>query len=190
MGLLRDAADLYRRILPIEMLSLPPGMVAGAVLASHEMEVAMQAYPGLLMMVPAIMATRGNVFGAMGARITTGLHQGLLDPDRRWQPLIRTLLVTAAVNSVAAAVFISSIAWVTLLVVGGTPAPFLFLLAISLVSAVLSLVAMSGVVLLLLFWGYRNGYDPELLNPAILSAGDIFGVTFIYVAVTLVGVFL
>lgn len=191
MGRAADVAAFYRSVLPVELLSLPPGMISGVILAGEEMTVAMAAYPGLLMMVPAIMATRGNVFGAMGARLTTGLYQGIVEPSFRRQAALRTLLTAVAINSMFAAFFISGVTWTLLTVLGPAPAPFHVLFGIALVSAVLSLAVLSTIVVVMLFWGYRRGINPEILNgPVVSTAGDVFGLLFIHVAVTLMGVVL
>ncbi len=72
----QDAWRIYRESLPILVVSLAGGIFAGSVLGSAGMTEGFERFPGLLLLLPAFLATRGNVYGAMGARISSGLHQG------------------------------------------------------------------------------------------------------------------
>jgi mgtE-like transporter len=61
------------------------------------------------------------------------------------------------------------------------------LVAIALLASVLSGVVLSGVVLVVVFAGYRRGYNPDtLVGPIVTTAGDVFGVAFLYLAVRVV----
>ena len=43
----------------------------------------LEALPGLLVLVPAAIGMRGNVFGAMGSRLSTAIHTGTFQLSRR-----------------------------------------------------------------------------------------------------------
>ena len=49
-------------------------VVAGVFLAKNTER--LEEFPGLLLMVPAAIALRGNIFGAMGSRLGTAIHEG------------------------------------------------------------------------------------------------------------------
>jgi mgtE-like transporter len=184
-----DSIAVYRESLPVLILSLFGGVIAGTILGGDGMRNAFAAIPGLLLMIPAIMAMRGNIYGAMGARIATALHQGIIEPELRRQDRLQTVIIAAIVNGLTLAVFIA-VSSRTILYVFGLPSASLgTLLAVTLVSTVLSAVAMIGTLVTLLFWGFRRDMDPNVLNgPIVTTAGDVFGVTFIYIAVFLVEV--
>src|SRR3954451_3771910 len=56
------------------LLATATGLVAGLVLGS--ITGTLEALPGLLVLVPAAVGLRGNVFGALGSRLGTAVHTG------------------------------------------------------------------------------------------------------------------
>lgn len=189
MSVVEDATRLYRSALPVLGVSLLGGLVAGTVLGTPGMRGALARYPGVLLMLPALLATRGNVYGALGARIATGLHQGLVEPRITADERLVNAVSAAIVNGVLVAGFIALAAWSYLAATGRPHAGLPVLLGVALVSTALSAVAMITTLLSLLFLGYRAGYDPDvLMGPIVTTTGDVFGVVNVYVAIVLVGV--
>lgn len=180
------ATRAYREGLPALAASVAGGLLAGVVLAGMRAE--LRAVPGLLVLVPALLATRGNVYGSLGARIATGLHQGLVEPriragDRRLRAAVAAALANGLLVSALAAV----LAGVVLGVLGRPAAPIGTLVAIAVVAGLLSGATLATVVVLAIFAGYRRGYNPDtLVGPLVTTAGDVFGMGFLLLAVRLV----
>jgi len=186
MGIRDAVGDAYRKILPPVAASVVGGLFAGTVLGG--MRADLEAVPGLLVLVPALLATRGNVYGSMGARLATGLHQGLIEPrvtagDRR----LRSAVAAALVNGVLTSLF-AAVATVALLsVLGGEVVGVVTLLAIAGIAGVLSGIALTVAVVSVAFLGYRRGLDPDtLVGPIVTTTGDVFGMAFLLVAVRIV----
>lgn len=184
---LRDAViDAYREALPALVASLVGGLAAGVVLGGMRPE--LRAVPGLLVLVPALLATRGNVYGSLGARIATALHQGLVEPrvsagDER----IRAASTAALANGVLASVFAAVVAFFLLRLLAEPVAPLGVLVGIAFVAGLLSGVALTVVVVTVVFAGYRRGRNPDtLVGPVVTTTGDVFGVLFLLVAVRLI----
>src|SRR5688500_15377063 len=55
-------------------LNSSTSLLAGAVLGS--LTGTFERYPGLLVLVPAAIGLRGNIFGSLGNRISTSIHAG------------------------------------------------------------------------------------------------------------------
>lgn len=183
----RDAArEAYREALPALSASLVGGLLAGVVLGGMRGE--LRAVPGLLVLVPALLATRGNVYGSLGARISTALHQGLVEPrvsagDER----LRAAVAAALANGLIASTFAAVAAFTILTSLGGPVAPLPVLVAIAVLAGSFSGVALSAVVVTAVFAGYRRGRDPDtLVGPLVTTTGDVFGVLFLLGAVRLV----
>ena len=183
----RDAAvRAYREGLPALGASVVGGLIAGVVLGGMRGE--LRAVPGLLVLIPALLATRGNVYGSLGARIATGLHQGLVEPrvdfgDER----LRGAVAAAIGNGLLASAFAACVAFLVLTLLSRNPAPLPTLLGVALVAGLLSGVALSTVVVVLVFAGYRRGRDPDtLVGPIVTTAGDVFGLAFLVLAVRVV----
>ena len=187
MTVRETAVRAYREGLPALATSVVGGLLAGVVLGGMRAE--FRAVPGLLVLVPALLATRGNVYGSLGARLATALHQGLVEPrlgtdaDER---LARAVAATIA-SGLFASVFAAIVAWLLLVALGQASAGVLTLVAIALVAGLLSGVALSATVVVVVFAGYRRGYNPDtLVGPIVTTAGDVFGVAFLLAAVRIV----
>src|SRR5947209_15990286 len=74
----------------------------------------LSALPGLLVLVPAAIGMRGNVFGALGSRLGTAIHAGTFRLSRRpdtvvGQNVLASLALTLSI-SVALAILAKSVA--------------------------------------------------------------------------------
>lgn len=186
----QDALRIYRESVGILAISLLGGLFAGAVLGTRNMTGVFVDYPGLLLLLPAFLATRGNVYGALGARLSSGLHQGLIQAKFTWNRRIMNAVVASFINGVTVSLFIGTLSWLILTVLGRDSAPLHELLGIVLVAGVLTSVVMVLGLLVLIFGGYRYGVDPDnLVGPIVTTLGDMFGVVFLYIGVVVVGVF-
>jgi len=54
-------------------------------------------------------------------------------------------------------------------------------------AGILSGIVLSGLVVVVVFAGYRRGHNPDtLVGPLVTTAGDVFGVAFLLLAVRIV----
>lgn len=181
----RDSAGrVYRQALPVILVSLLAGLFAGTVLGSEAMRSGIERVPGILILLPAFLATRGGVYGSLGARLSSALHQGLVaarfDPgDRR----LRNAVIASFTNGMVVSVFIALAAYVVLLALGRSGS-LLMLVGVMVVAGALSAVVMLSVLVTALFLGYRQGLDPDnLIGPVVTTLGDVFGVVFLLVGI-------
>lgn len=187
MSAREECWSIYRQSLPILMISLAGGLFAGLVL--EEIIESVARFPGLLVMVPVFLATRGNVYGALGGRIASGLHQGLIRPEIEWNDRLAHAISASFVNGIGISVVIGVLTWLALLVLGWETAALAELVAIMLIAGTLTSAVMIAGLLGLIFVGFRSGYDPDnLVGPIVTTLGDIFGMLFLLLSVTLVGV--
>ena len=141
--------------------------------------------------MPAFLATRGNVYGAFGARLSSGLHQGLIAPELAYDERLANAVVASFVNGIGISVVIGALSWGVLRALGRESARLAELVGITLVSGLLTSVVLVVGLLLLVFGSYELGLDPDnLVGPIVTTLGDVFGVVFLYVAVVIVGVVL
>ena len=179
--------SIYKEAIPILTISLIGGLFAGLVLEQILESVA--RFPGLLVMVPVFLATRGNVYGALGGRIASGLHQGLVRPRFEWNDRLVHAVVASFVNGIGISIVIGVLTWITLLLLGWEAAALYELVTIMVIAGALTSVVLIVGLLVLIFAGFRFGYDPDnLVGPIVTTLGDIFGMLFLLFSVTLVGV--
>jgi len=177
------ASEAYREALPALAASVVGGLFAGVVLGGMRAE--LRAVEGLLVLVPALLATRGNVYGAMGARLATGLHQGLVEPridvgDER----LRAAVLASTVNGLLASALAAVAAFGALLALGRPSAPLATLVSIALLAGALSGIALTVAVVSVVVVGYRRGRNPDtLVGPIVTTTGDVFGLAFLVLAV-------
>ena len=176
----------YREALPVLAVSAVGGLLAGLVLGGMTSD--FRNVSGLLVLVPALLATRGNVYGTLGAKLSSALHQGLVEPSIRDADERVIAAVTAAMlNGVSVSLVSAALAYATLVALSRPVAPLSWLLGIALVAGLLSGIVLTVVVVLAVFAGYRRGLNPDtLVGPAVTTTGDVFGVAALLIAVRLV----
>ncbi|MDS0475906.1 magnesium transporter [Natrinema sp. 1APR25-10V2] len=181
----QSAWRIYRESLPILVVSLAGGIFAGAVLGSKGMTEGFQRFPGMLLLLPAFLATRGNVYGALGARISSGLHQGMIDPEFSWDRRLINAVAASFINGISISIFIAVVSWGILHVLGRESARLIELVSIMLVSGILTSTTLIFGLLALVFASYQYGLDPDnLIGPIVTTLGDVFGVVFLFIALT------
>ncbi len=180
--------SIYREALPVLFIALLGGLFAGLVL--EEIIESVARFPGLLVMVPVFLATRGNVYGALGGRIASGLHQGLIEPRFEYNERLVNAVLASFINGIGISIVIGVITWLGLtLLPGWEAAPWYELVGIMLIAGVLTSVVLIFGLLTLIFTGYKFGYDPDnLVGPIVTTLGDIFGMMFLFIAVFVIEV--
>ena len=187
MGVRRDFWSIYREALPILIVALGGGLFAGLVLEG--MLESVERFPGLLVMVPVFLATRGNVYGALGGRISSGLHQGLIEPKFERNERLINAVLASFINGIGISIVIGFLSWGALNLLGRESAALGELVGIMLISGVLTSFILIFGLLLLIFTGYKLGYDPDnLVGPIVTTLGDVFGMAFLFLAVIVVEV--
>ena len=186
MTIAEVARESYREALPALSASLVGGLIAGVVLGGMRTELRM--VDGLLVLVPALLATRGNVYGSFGARLATALHQGLIEPRVRTDDdRLAAAIVAALTNGLMVSTFAAVAAYVILWVLGRPSAPVTTLIAIAAIAGLLSGVVLTTAVVVVVFAGYRRGYNPDtIVGPVVTTTGDIFGLVFLLIAARIV----
>jgi mgtE-like transporter len=186
MSVVEVARSAYREALPALLLSSVGGLFAGMVLGGMRGD--LESVRGLLVLVPALLATRGNVYGAFAARIASGLHQGLVEPHfEAGDERLRAAIAAAMSNSLIASGFAAVLTFLALLWLPEGVAALSTLVAIALIAAFLSGLALTVVVIFVMFLGYRRGIDPDtLVGPLVTTTGDVIGIAFLLFAVRLV----
>ncbi len=185
-----SAVDVYRQALPVIVVSLVAGLFAGTILGSEAMRDGIESVPGILVLLPAFLATRGGVYGSLGARLSSGLHQGVIEPRFTLDKRLSNAVIASFINGMVVSVFIAVVAFLVLWILAGG-GNLLQLVGIMIVSGFLSALLMLSALITVVFVGYRRGLDPDnIVGPLVTTLGDVFGVVFLLVAIYLVGLIL
>lgn len=180
------ATEAYREALPVLAVSAVGGLFAGVVLGGMERELA--AVPGLLLLVPALLATRGNVYGSLGARLASALHQGIIEPRfDRGDERLRAAVTAALANGLVVSGIAAVAGFALLAAVGRPHATLSTLVGIALLAGLVSGLLLTVAVVGVVFLGYRRGLNPDTLaGPVVTTTGDVVGVATLLVAARVV----
>ncbi|MBW3579531.1 MAG: magnesium transporter [Actinobacteria bacterium] len=186
-GLLGPDAAAARQSIVALALSTLTSLAAGATLGA--ITGTLERLPGLLVLVPASIGMRGNIFGALGSRLSTSIHTGTFGLSRRVDTVVGQNVVASGVLTLVTAVALAVLAKIVAVALGlpGTIS-VLDLVVISILGALLS----SGVVLAfslaLASGSVRYGWDLDNVNaPLVASVGDVVGLPSLWLASLVVG---
>jgi mgtE-like transporter len=181
-----DAAGARQGLVALGLNS-STSLIAGAFLGAITATLA--RYPGLLVLVPAAIGLRGNIFGSFGNRISTSIHAGTFRWSlRREAPLgenvLASMLLTMGI-SLALAVIAKAIA------VGlGLPdsIDLLSLATVSIVGGLLGSIVVLAASLALTGGAVRYGWDLDNVTaPLVSTLGDVLTLPALYLATFLLG---
>jgi mgtE-like transporter len=182
-----DAAGVRAGFVAL-LLSSGGDLLAGLTLGS--ITGTLESLPGLLVLVPAAIGMRGNVFGALGSRLGTAVHTGTFRMSRRLDTVVgqnlaasisMSLSVSLALAILAKAISVGfglehtiSIAdFVVISVIGG----FLSSIVVMLITV--------GVATL----SVRRSWDLDnVTSPIVTAAGDMVTLPALFLATYLVGI--
>jgi mgtE-like transporter len=159
------------------------GVFSGLIL--HNKEKGLLLIPGLLILVPQIIAKSGSIGGIFGARFSSGMHLGFFKPFKINRYLLDHLLAAAGFW-IAISPFAALVTYIGALVIGAAIPSLLTLVYIS--GFTLFVIVFSSVVLdfILASLSYKIGLDPSnIVIPLITSLGDIIGVFTLMYAISL-----
>jgi mgtE-like transporter len=168
-------------------LNSTTSLVAGAFLGG--LTGTFERYPGLLVLVPAAIGLRGNIFGSFGNRLSTAIHAGTF----RWslrreavlgQNVLASMLLTMAI-SLALAVIAKAIA----LALGLEGSIGLLSMAtVSILGGLLGSIVVLAASLGLTAAAVRAGWDLDNVTaPLVSTLGDVLTLPALYLSTLLLG---
>ena len=169
------------------VLNSSTSLVAGAFLGG--ITGTFERYPGLLVLVPAAIGIRGNIFGAFGNRLSTAMHAGTFRLSLRretvlGQNVLGAMILTAGMSGVLAV--IATAAAVGVDVEGSIG--LLDMATVSIVGGVLGSLAVLVADLGLAVGATRYGWDLDNVSAPIASVlGDVLTLPALYAATFLLG---
>ncbi|MEA2089972.1 MAG: magnesium transporter [Thermoproteota archaeon] len=168
-----------------EVLSISGGALAGLGLA--KIIGVLNAFPGMIIMVPGFMGLRGNILGAMSARIGTALHTGLIEPKFTYTKQTLTNILASTVLSGFVNTLIGIFAYIFCAANGIEGAVLWKLMLLGALSGVLAAFIISPFTLLIAITVFRKGVDPDnVMGPVVTSIGDITALLCLFIVAKLV----
>ena len=168
------------------MISSVTSLIAGLALVGMDHRI--EAVDGLFILLPVSIGMRGNIFGALAARLGTSIHSGLFETSFNragllYQNLYAAVLLTAT-TSVAMGLLARSVA----VLLGIETISVWLLITVAFVGGLISSTVVLAVTIYLSILSFRKGWDLDSVGaPLITTIGDIVTLPSILLASYLVG---
>jgi mgtE-like transporter len=179
----RTIGQGFAALLLASLGSLVAGIALGSITGTLE------ALPGLIVLVPAAIGMRGNIFGALGSRLGTSIHVGLFTPERGRYGVLSQNIYAVTVLTFAISLLLGILARLLSLAFGIDSISALDFVVISIVGGVISSLFVGAFTLTLARTAYRRGWDLDsVAAPLITAAGDMVTIPSLFLATSLVGI--
>jgi mgtE-like transporter len=131
--------------------------------------------PGLFILIPAAIGMRGNIFGALGSRLGTGIHAGQFVVSRDRESFLAQNVAGAVVLTLSTSLFLGAAAKVVSAAFGVAGAISVWdFIAISIAGGALGSVVVAASSVGIAIWSHRRGWDLDSVSaPLVTAIGDI-----------------
>ncbi|MEZ5245196.1 MAG: magnesium transporter [Acidimicrobiales bacterium] len=178
----------YRDSLAALTIAAITSLVAGVTLALTTDT--LEELPGLLLLVPAALAVKGNIFGALGSRLGTSIHAGTFRVSPRLDSVVGANVTAALLLSLVIAVAIALLAKGVSVVFSISPTMSIAdFVVVSATGGVLASVFILAITLLLAAGSVRFGWDLDnVVSPLVTATSDVVSLPALVVAASLASV--
>jgi len=130
--------------------------------------------PGLFLLIPAAIGMRGNIFGALGSRLGTGIHTGQFEPSRERGSFLGQNVLSSLYLTLATSLFLAAAARVVSVALGFTSISVWDYAVISIIGGVLGSVVVGTASIGIAIWSQRRAWDLDSVSaPLVTAIGDV-----------------
>lgn len=143
-------------------------------------------YPGLIIIMPAVIGMRGNIVTTLGSRLGSSIHLGVIDPnDVMSNPETHENIYAALVLSVVMAFITAFVAYSSSVSAGVETISLLSLVLVTLLSSIIAGLVLVSITIGIMVLSFAKGLDPDNVTaPILTTVGDIISIFTIYFVVT------
>jgi mgtE-like transporter len=182
------AKGMVKQSLPLIVFCGLGAIVAGSTLGV--MKDLFLEIPGLIVVIPAIIALRGNISTAFGSRLGSAYHLGIIDADNLWNEELKQNIIGSLVLSFLVSIIIGILAYATSILMKVYPNP-VKLISIVLIAGIVSGAILTLLTIIIIYLVFKRGYDPDnITGPALATFGDMVTMLCIFGSAILVEVVL
>ena len=182
-----DWKSIVRESSPLIALMMFIEIGGGGMLES--MNEVFYAIPALLALVPLINAIGGNAGSVIGARLSSGLHLGMIEPSFRDKEVLDNMFM-AGIMGMGAKLISAAFLFAILPVIGMAMGLSIWTwLSITLIASVIVLGAVLPAAVITSIIAFRKGKSPDDFTiPVVSTVGDFTGILAILLAIKMVGI--
>jgi len=182
------AKEMVKQSLPLIIFCGLGAIVAGSTLGV--MTGLLETIPGLIVVIPAIIAIRGNISTALGSRLGSAYHLGIIDADNLWNEELKQNIIGSIILSFLVSIIIGILAYLTSFLLSVQPNA-LKLISIVLIAGIISALILTMMTIGIIYLVFKRGYDPDnITGPALATFGDMVTMACIFGSAVLVEVIL
>lgn len=170
---------MLKQSLPLVLLCGIGGLFTGNTLGL--MIDLFERIPGLLVIVPGIIALRGNISTAFGSRLGSAYHLGIINEKNLWNDELKQNIIGSLALSLFISIIMGILAYVTTVFFFHLyPDPAL-LISIVIIAGLISGFILTGLTIIIIYLVFKRGYDPDnITGPALATVGDIITIFCIF----------
>ena len=185
------AKEMLKQSLPLLILCGFGAIVAGSTLSlmrdlfdpSNP-----DSIPGLIVVIPAIIAMRGNISTAFGSRLGSAYHLGIIDAENLWNDELKQNIFGSIVLGFLVSIIIGILAYFSSFLLGVNPNA-VKLITIVIIAGLISAFILTLLTIMIIYMVFKRGYDPDnITGPALATFGDIITMMSIFGSALLVEV--
>ncbi|MDO5860116.1 magnesium transporter [Methanobrevibacter sp.] len=148
-------------------------LVAGIILG--KMTFFLEAFPGLLVVIPGAIGMRGNIFGSFASRLSTYLHIGLISPKFQFSEDLNYNIFSSFVLTLVLSIFLGIVAKIFCILLHHPSMELIDFILICTIAGIISNLIMLPITMLVSFKSFEHGWDPDnITSPIIAAFGDLF----------------
>lgn len=176
--ILKESAPIFFFLILFELL-------AGVILITYQDR--LEIIPGLLILLPAILSLRGNLSSALGSRLGSATHLGLIESRFSFSifktETIKENIYATFILNILLSFVLGILAYLVAVGVGLEEVSLLALVLISLIAGIISGVFLMFLTIFLAVYTSSKGLDPDnVLTPTVATVGDVFTVLLLFLS--------
>ncbi|HID71719.1 MAG TPA: divalent cation transporter [Thermoplasmata archaeon] len=173
------ANQFLKESIPVLFLCGLGLMAAGSLFGS--MVDTLEERPGLLVLIPAIIGMRGNISTALGSRLSSASHLGLIRMENILDKESQINMKASLLLSMLMGILAGLVGHFLLTGLGKESSGILPLVTISLLAGLISGVILSLITLGIMVLSFKKGYDPDnITGPLLSTVGDVITLLVIF----------
>ena len=163
------------------------GLFAGIILGN--MTYFLEAFPGLMVLIPGAIDMRGNIFGALGSRLGSNLHIGTLSPEFKRSKILSENILSSLILTVVLSVFLAFLAKGFCILFNFESISLVDFTLISIFAGLISSIILLPLTMFIAMKSFENGWDPDnITTPIIAAFGDLVTLPSLVLSVLLVSI--
>lgn len=180
---------IYRQIIFVLILCGLGGIFAGTVLENITRFIS--HVPGLIVLIPSIIAMKGNIFTTLGARLGSATHMGIISSDdmfnRELYENVKGSFFLAIIMSIVIGIFASSSTYLLYWLGWVEPPNVVLIILISFLATLVTSAILIGFTILIVYIAFKRGLDPDnITGPILATLGDFIALMNIFLITSVV----